>query len=275
MLAIILGGLPLTVYAIKIIELSGPHSVINGTENVTLTCEYSYDEKADSGYVIKWLVLCDQLFNNDPAHISQWIQKEQSEPKCTDGYRLCPLITVNNAFDETPASSITLIKATTSLNGKYTCSLASLNGFSSSSHNLTIYGNYFCINANLITVNQCLFLASPTTEPAKEFSFQALRENNQIDCTAVGLFPMPTIELYQTPPKTESKTGKKERINLSDSAKVEYTQSESGQYTVKISYYVNDTSLDEKLATHFECVISIPGTNYTESDSFALRKGEK
>jgi len=102
--------------------------------------------------------------------------------------------------------------------------------------------------------------------PAKRFEFKVI-EDDSVVCIADGLFPSPSIQLY--------------RYSDNDSKSLQITKEvktmikgESGQYEIITSSVVNEESLQNEIATHYECVLSIPNTNYTLHKTLAFQKGE-
>ena len=49
---------------------------------------------------------------------------------------------------------------------------------------------------------------------------------------------------------------------------------DSGEYKIVTSSFIDEDNLQNEMATHYECVLTIPNTNYSLHKTLAFQKGE-
>ena len=109
--------------SVTINELTVPGVVEEGSENVLLDCNFSYNETEADQLEIKW------YFNQDPAPFCQWIAgKEDTKPQLIgnmfkDKVDLSFTAGTNN---HTKYRGLLLHKPSTSMSGTYTCKVSTL-----------------------------------------------------------------------------------------------------------------------------------------------------
>lgn len=103
--------------------------------------------------------------------------------------------------------------------------------------------------------------------PARYFEF-ATDNISSLVCRAGGLYPSPSLELYRY---LENDT---RSVLISQQAKT-ILEGEHGEYTIETSAQVNEDDLRKEIVTHYECVLTIPGSNYSTSKVLAFQKGKK
>ncbi|XP_022258579.1 uncharacterized protein LOC111089786 isoform X2 [Limulus polyphemus] len=148
--------------AVKILRLSVPQSVQNGTDHVILDCEYNYTAN-DLRLVVKW------FFNNNLEPIYQWIPKLNSRHISEMLInRLDRSYKVNSPDPYFHYRALYLLHPTLEISGKYTCQVLSLAGHDQQHQKMIVY-------------------------------FSSLETD--ISCEAMGLFPQPDISVSAILPK--------------------------------------------------------------------------
>ncbi|XP_076325058.1 uncharacterized protein LOC143233063 isoform X5 [Tachypleus tridentatus] len=225
--------------ALRITRLSVPRWIENGTlESVTLDCEYNLTDK-DNRLVVKWFL------NDDPKPIYQWIPELGSR---LVSEKLQGRIDMN--FSVTPSSKFTefrslrILKPTSQLSGKYSCHVASFNGFDTAEGEMTIYAP-----AKLLRFNY-----TKTTSDRAKFS-----------CEVGHVYPVPDISVYKISP------GESEPTIITDG--VVKVSDQDYSYRVLVTYEVKDSELKPDGATRFECLILFPGTDYKRYSSITYYPG--
>ncbi|KAL3176340.1 hypothetical protein MRX96_010528 [Rhipicephalus microplus] len=158
--------------SLHILHLSVRKWVQNGTEDsVVLDCVYNANRE-DEHLVIKWFL------NDDPQPIYQWIpelNKRFVSSRLKDRINLDYSLSNGNSF--TKFRALNLVRPTTELSGRYSCHVMSLAGQDSESKLMTVYA------------------------PPKRFDFTYQRVSahvTNLSCEADGVFPQPTLFLYQS-----------------------------------------------------------------------------
>ncbi|XP_015918021.1 uncharacterized protein [Parasteatoda tepidariorum] len=217
------------VKGVEITRLSMPRWVQNGTEDsVVLDCEYNYSDE-DQRLVVKWFL------NDDPQPIYQWIPElnqryasEKVKGKLNMDY------TVSPSSQHTRYRALNLMKPTTELSGRYSCHVVSLLSQDAEDQVMVVYA------------------------PPRSFDFNYTKMSSEsvvnFTCEADGVFPMPKITLLQLDlPERQA--------SLVSGVKTITSSGKGGAYYVQVSREIRDWELTEE-PTVFECVLSIPGTDY-------------
>ena len=213
---------------VEIHELSVPGVVEEGSENVLLDCNFSYNETEEEQLEVKW------YFNSDPAPFCQWIAgKEESRPQLIgEMFRdKVDLSFTAGTTNHTKYRGLLLHKPTTSMSGVYTCKVSSLESEAVREARMLVY--------------------SPAV--ATEFRQKKVKsaENTKsksvnISCAFEGLYPAPEVKLTWG------------SFELIEDA-VLITPRE-GSYDVLIHKTLEHDELPAE--TVFGCEVTIPGTEY-------------
>ncbi|XP_068244243.1 uncharacterized protein [Palaemon carinicauda] len=211
--------------SLEIIDIKGPSVVVNGsTSQIVLDCDYDITDYDKSGLVVKW------HFNRQTFPIYQWIPtKEPQDLGILKGRLNLKYEVSEDQFSKHRALAI--VNPTTDLTGEYTCSISSFESEAFKRKSLIVYA------------------------PAEDLSMTYSKPSEDsvvVTCRAGGIFPAPNIAIFR------SSSSSKEFI---ESAKVEsQLHPEYGYYNISIEIEVSDYDLDSE--TMFECVLTIPGTEY-------------
>ena len=209
--------------SVTITELSVPGVVEEGSENVLLDCNFTYNETEADQLEIKW------YFNQDPAPFCQWIAgKTESRPQLIgslfkDKVDLDFTAGHNN---HTKYRGLLLHKPSTSMSGTYTCKVSTLESEAVSEARMLVY------------------------PPAVSTEFRQKKVEGSkavnISCSFEGLYPAPTVKLTWA------------SFELIEDA-VMITPRE-GSYDVIIHKTLEHEELPAE--TVFGCEVTIPGTEY-------------
>ena len=157
--------------AVEIHELVVPGVVEEGSENVLLDCNFSYNSSETDQLEIKW------YFNQDPAPFCQWIAGvpdtrpqligELFEDKVDLEY-------VGGATKETKYRALLLHRPTTAMTGTYTCKVSTLESEAVAHAKMLVY--------------------SPAASTVfRQARLQDSRVN--ISCSFTDVFPLPNLKL--------------------------------------------------------------------------------
>lgn len=209
---------------LHIIELEVPAVIQNGSQSsVLLDCKYHYERYEEDGLVVKW------FWNHEPEAVYQWIPGKRPEAMGVLKGR------VNLDF---PASkdkysqhrALEILHPTTELTGDFTCRVSSFHDEEYASKRMIVYAPATSMNVSY---------HKPTPDTVN------------ITCDAHGIYPQPRLLLFRgTNARTRKSIGE---------AKVETVEGEVG-YSVFLEALLQDRSLRQE--TVFECVLSIPDTEY-------------
>lgn len=226
------------VCCVHILHLSVPKWVENGTEDsVLLDCVYSV-AKDDQQLVVKWFL------NDDPQPIYQWIpelDKRHVSQKLRGRLNLDFSLSSGNSF--TKFRALNLVRPTTELGGRYSCHVNSLASQDAESKLMTVYA------------------------PPKRFDFSYERLSptvTELSCEVDGVFPLPTLFLYQSSGRELAARA------LGASPSVAQTD---GAYQVRLTHVVESRTLEAGLGHIFECVLSIPETNFKRQRRLEFEPG--
>ncbi|GFR12340.1 uncharacterized protein TNCT_732962 [Trichonephila clavata] len=140
--------------------------------------------------------------------------------------------TVSPSSQHTRYRALNLMKPTTELSGRYSCHVVSMANQDAEDQVMVVYA------------------------PPRSFDFNYTKMSSEavnFTCEADGVFPMPKITLLRVDlPEQEP--------NLVSKVKT-VTTAQRGAYYVQVSREVRDWELSEE-PTVFECILSIPGTDY-------------
>lgn len=228
--------------SLHILHLSVPKWVENGTEDsVLLDCVYNVNRE-DEHLVIKWFL------NDDPQPIYQWIpelNKRFVSNRLKDRINLDFSLSNGNTF--TKFRALNLVRPTTELSGRYSCHVMSLAGQDSESKLMTVYA------------------------PPKRFDFTFERVSahlTNLSCEADGVFPQPTLFLYQSSGRdpVSRPVAAAPRVALSEGG---------GGFHVQLSHAVDSRTLDASghVEYVFECVLAIPETNFRQQRRLEFEPG--
>ena len=211
-----------SVMSVEIHELTVPGVVEEGSENVLLDCNFSYNESEAEQLEIKW------YFNQDPAPFCQWIAgKEDTKPQLIGNLfkDKVDLSFTAGHTNHTKYRGLLLHKPSTSMSGTYTCKVSSLESEAVSEARMMVY--------------------SPAL--ATEFRQKKVEGTKvNISCTFEGLYPTPSVKLTW---------GNFELIE--DAVMI---TPRDGSYDVIIHKTLEHEELPAE--TVFGCEVTIPGTEY-------------
>ncbi|CAN7939159.1 unnamed protein product, partial [Ixodes hexagonus] len=226
------------VSCVHILHLSVPKWVENGTEDsVVLDCVYSV-AKDDQQLVVKWFL------NDDPQPIYQWIpelDKRHVSHRLRGRLDLDFSLPSGNSL--TKFRALNLVHPTTELGGRYACHVNSLASQDAESKLMTVYA------------------------PPKrfDFSFERLSPTlTELSCEVDGVFPLPTLFLYQSSGRELAARA------LEASPSVAHSD---GAYRVRLTHAVDSRTLEVGLEHVFECVLSIPETNFKRQRRLEFEPG--
>lgn len=211
---------------LEIVNIEGPSVVVNGSlPQLVLDCEYDIKEYDKKGLVVKW------YFNRQPFPVYQWIPTNVPQ----DLGILKGRLNLNYAVSEeeyTKHRALAIVKPTTELSGEYTCWISSFESEDFKRKSLIVYA-------------PAMDMSMTYTKPSEE--------SVVVSCRAGGIFPEPNIAIFRS---TSSS-----RRDVIEGAKVESQHfPELGYFNISIDLEVFDYELDPE--TLFECVLTIPGTEY-------------
>ncbi|XP_042866613.1 uncharacterized protein LOC122249566 isoform X2 [Penaeus japonicus] len=210
---------------LEILDIKGPSVVVNGSiPLLVLDCDYDLTEYDRSGLVVKW------YYNRQPFPVYQWIPNNGPQ----DLGLLKGRLDLNHQVSEDEFMkhrALAIVNPTSELTGEYTCWISSFESEAFKRKKIIIY--------------------SPAVDMSMTYS-KPNEESVIVTCRAGGIFPAPDITISRS-----SSTSR----NLIEDAKVDTKfLAEQRSYNVSIELEVLDYELESE--TMFECVLSIPETNY-------------
>ncbi|XP_067133844.1 uncharacterized protein [Centruroides vittatus] len=212
---------------VEITRLSVPRWVQNGTEDsVVLDCEYTLTTD-DDRLVVKWFL------NDDPEPIYQWIPELDSrhasrrlQGRLNMDYKVSP----SNGY--TKYRALNILRPTTDLSGRYSCHVGSLSNQDSEDQIMIVYA------------------------PPRIFDFNFTKfapGMAKFTCEADRVYPLPRVSMYR-------------RTEADDPRPISSTQTivhqKNGAFTIQISQDIRDREFPSGQPVTFECILSIPGTNF-------------
>ncbi|XP_022241931.1 uncharacterized protein LOC111085837 [Limulus polyphemus] len=226
------------VLTVKILRLSVPHSVQNGTDHVILDCEYNYTVN-DLRLVVKW------FYNNNLEPIYQWIPKLDSRhiSQKFKG-RLDLSYKVNSPDPYFYYRALYVQQPTLDISGKYTCQVMSLAGHDQRQQKMMVYSQ------------------------AKSFSFshtEISSSEREISCEAMGLFPRPEMSINIILPKHSKQP------LLQESKK--YVNITRELYSIWLSGRFHEKDFPKADKVVLECEVYIPETDYKMSKEISFYTG--
>ncbi|XP_076058555.1 uncharacterized protein LOC143035573 [Oratosquilla oratoria] len=217
-----------TASGVEVLGITGPSVVVNGsTPLLVLDCEYNLTESDKEGLVVKW------YYNRQPFPIYQWIPNNAPQDLgILKGRLLLDYAASDDVYNKHRALAIR--NPTTELTGEYTCWLSSFASEDFRRKKLIVYAP-----ARNITMT---YVKSP-------------QDSVIVSCRANGVSPKPEIAIFRSDVITP-------RVQL-EGANVKTHQSDDSSFSVIIDMEIFDEDLhqDENM---FECVLSIPDTDYEE-----------
>ncbi|XP_042205572.1 uncharacterized protein LOC121854839 [Homarus americanus] len=219
-------SLPQVTSGLEILKIDGPSVVVNGSKpQLILDCEYDITEYDKSGLVVKW------YFNRQPFPVYQWIPRNEPQDLGILKGRLNLEYEVSDE-EFTKHRALAIVNPTTELTGEYTCWISSFESEDFRRKSLIVY--------------------APASDMSMTYS-KPSEERVIVSCRAGGIFPKPNIDIFRS-------TSASSR-DVFEGAKVESQHlPEHGYYNISIELEVFDYELDSE--TMFECVLTIPGTEY-------------
>jgi hypothetical protein len=160
-----------TALAVEIHELVVPGVVEEGSENVLLDCNFSYNESETDQLEIKW------YFNRDPTPFCQWIAGVPDTRPQLIGAMFedkVDLEYVGGSTNQTKYRALLLHRPTTAMAGTYTCKVSTLESEAVAEARMQVYS------------------------PAASSVFRQSRVGGSkvnISCSFGGIFPLPSLKL--------------------------------------------------------------------------------
>lgn len=111
----------------------------------------------------------------------------------------------------------------------------------------------------------------PFTAPPRSFDFNFTKMSSEtvnFTCEADGVFPMPKITLLQLDLEEKSPS------LVSGVKTVVHSHSTTGAYHVQVSREIRDRDLVSRDPILFECILSIPGTDYENNKKILYYPGK-
>ncbi|XP_076350212.1 uncharacterized protein LOC143246863 isoform X1 [Tachypleus tridentatus] len=224
--------------AVRILRLSVPQSVENGTDHVILDCEYNYSV-SDLRLVVKW------FYNENLEPIYQWIPKLNTRHISEMLFgRLNLSYKVNSLDPYYHYRALYLLRPTLDIAGKYTCQVMSLAGHDQRHQVMLVYA------------------------PAKRFSLTQTDvsiSDMEVSCEAVGLYPRPQVSLKIIFPDTS------EQLLLQKFKK--YMNVTSSLYSIWLSGSLRQSDFPDRNMIVVECEVYIPYTDYKVSRTISYYPG--
>ena len=208
--------------AVEIHELVVPGVVEEGSENVLLDCNFSYNESETEQLEVKW------YFNQEPAPFCQWIAGvPDTRPQLIGAMFQDKVDTeyAGGSTNQTKYRALLLHRPTTAMTGTYTCKVSTLESEAVAQAKMLVYA------------------------PAASTVFRQAREEGNrvnISCSFTGIFPLPSLKLTWG------------RFELFEDALMVVPN--GGAYDVTIHKTLEHEELPAE--TVFGCELYIPGTEY-------------
>lgn len=236
MLLGLLAVLPVT-SGLEVVNIEGPSVVVNGsTPQLVLDCEYDITEYDKNSLVIKW------YFNRKPFPVYQWIPSNDPQDLGILKGRLNLEYKVSEE-EYTKHRALAILNPTTELTGEYTCWISSFESEDFKRKTLIVY--------------------APAVDMSMTYS-KPSEDSVIVSCRAGGVFPAPNIAIFRSSSTT--------RRDLIEGAKAENQYfPELGYFNVSVELQVFDYELDSE--TMFECVLTIPGTEYEQREEILYFPG--
>ena len=207
---------------VEIHELVVPRVVEEGSENVLLDCNFSFNESEVDQLEVKW------YFNRAPAPFCQWIAGvPDTRPQLIGSLfeDKVDLEYVGGSTHQTKYRALLLHKPTTAMAGTYTCKVSTLESEAVAEAVMQVYSP----------------VASSTFRQAR---VEGDRVN--VSCSFAGVFPMPSLKLTWG------------TFDLFEDALL--VTPGDGSYDVTIHKTLEHKELPAE--TVFGCELSLPGTEY-------------
>lgn len=210
---------------LEILDIKGPSVIVNGSVSMlVLDCDYDLTEYDRPGLVVKW------YYNRQPFPVYQWIPNNGPQ----DLGLLKGRLDLKHQVSEDEYMkhrALAIVNPTSELTGEYTCWISSFESEAYKRKKIIIY--------------------SPAVDMSMTYS-KPNEESVIISCRAGGIYPLPDITISRSSAASR---------NLIEDAKVDTKfLPEQKSYNVSIDLEVLDYELDSE--TMFECVLTIPGTEY-------------
>lgn len=217
--------LPAATHSLEIVEIKGPSYVVNGSKSqLVLDCQYELTDNDKEGMVVKW------YYNRQPFPVYQWIPNNVPQ----DLGILKGRLNLNYQVSTDVYSkhrALAILNPTTELTGEYTCWISSFSSEDFERKQLIVYA------------------------PAVDMSMTYIKPSDDsviVSCRAGGIYPAPNIALYRSSSNA--------RIAI-EGAKIETLHfPDLRYYNISIEHEVFDYELVSE--TMFDCVLTIPGTDY-------------
>ncbi|KAJ8954757.1 hypothetical protein NQ314_007027, partial [Rhamnusium bicolor] len=234
--------------AIKIKELNVPNSIEFGSTNeIILDCNYEANEETD--LELKW------YYNGETDIIYQWIPDQQKFGSAMGSFKdhIDLEYYVSNEANDTDIMyrALKIKNITPDLTGNYTCKMPDL------------FHSYSKVASPELVFEALLFAHFSGWLPPAKSGLDIILIQEEVVCTAHGLFPKPAINIYITG-ENDTKTEIKETTTADEDM--------NGLYNITTTHvFGNLTNFTNP--TKFICELSIPGTDYYLSKSVEYYKG--
>ncbi|KAJ8948365.1 hypothetical protein NQ318_019350 [Aromia moschata] len=220
---------------IEIVELNVPHSIEytgDETNEIVLDCNYDTEGETLEELEVIW------YHNGVTNPIYQWIPFSNRSGDARGWFRSHLDLEYNVSDDKrTMYRALKLTNITTDLTGNYTCRVSSLKDEDDETKQLIVY-----------------------SRPQSGIHMSLDEEEEQVVCSVEGVYPVPDLEIYIAGENDS-------RIDLEEHIEVEID--DVGFFNVTATHIFENLTILKELNSPvtFVCRLSIPGTNYNETET--------
>jgi len=242
---------------VTIKSMTVPSAVENNSAAVVLDCEYSLLESEKEGpvqLVVRWFL------NDLPYPVYQWIPGHRPQ----DNGPLKDRLNLEYRATEDPYHrhrAMQILRPSTELAGRYTCKVSTFNNEESVTSPMVVYEPADELVVEAEKVEASPEEASPSPSPSPGDVEESLVN---VTCRVTGVYPRPHIELIQG----DGPHGQRKAVS---NVSIVTMTSHDGRYDVTASHVFNDDDL--AVNTTFECLLSLPGTEYQISHTITYQPG--
>lgn len=228
--------IPALCLSLEVLGISGPSVILNGSMPlVVLDCDYEVAEKDRPGLVVKW------FHNRAPYPVYQWIPHNRPQ----DLGFLRGQIDLDYSVDDLwykKHRALAIRNPKSDYTGEYTCWISTFKSEAFKRKTLIIY--------------------SPVTDLSIRWS-QPSTGRLLVTCNAGGVYPEPEVLIVKTTTVPEHSLDRRQVLDGVSVQTIKFAQ--QGFYNVSAQVELQESSLSG--ANDFECVLSIPGTEYRVAES--------
>jgi len=258
--ALLLGG---GVSGVTIKSMTVPSAVENNSAAVVLDCEYSLLDSEKMGpvqLVVRWFL------NDLPYPVYQWIPGHRPQ----DNGPLRDRLNLEYRATENPYQrhrAMQILRPSTELAGRYTCKVSTFNNEESVSSVMVVYepADELVVEAEKMDADDDDDDDDDDVNDDGEGEESEEAESRvNVTCRVRGVYPRPHIELIQS-------DGPHGQRKVVENVSMAMVTSYNGRYDVTAHHVFNDDDL--AVNTTFECLLSLPGTEYQISSAITYQPG--